>query len=139
MRGEEISARATIPTIQALRPASQAQVAETPRAEAAAGKKEGDASASPSAVAEKDPGVDRVQLEEALASVKDRLAASRMLDFRIDDSTGVTVVKVLDEESGDLIRQLPPEQVMVAARVIAELTGEGDVSGSAGLLFSEQA
>lgn len=36
----------------------------------------------------------------------------RNLDFSVDDSTGRVVVKVLDGDSGDVIRQIPSEELL---------------------------
>ena len=36
----------------------------------------------------------------------------RNLDFSVDDSSGQVVVKVMDGESGKLIRQIPSEDLL---------------------------
>lgn len=52
----------------------------------------------------------------------------RNLNFSIDDSTGQTVVKVIDAESEEVIRQFPSEEMLALARHLSELNGES-VSG----------
>ncbi len=34
------------------------------------------------------------------------------LEFSVDKDTGVTIIKVLDVETGEVIRQIPPEEVL---------------------------
>jgi flagellar protein FlaG len=41
----------------------------------------------------------------------------RNLEFRVDGETGQQVIRVVDSESGELIRQIPPEQIL---RVISQ-------------------
>lgn len=41
---------------------------------------------------------------------------NRKLDFSIDDSTGIVVVKVIASESGEMIRQLPSETALKLAQ-----------------------
>lgn len=49
---------------------------------------------------------------------------SRELHFSIDPETGYQVVKVLDTQSGEVIRQMPSDQVLALAET---LTTEGDL------------
>lgn len=62
------------------------------------------------------------QLQQAVQNINRTLQASRStaLEFSVDQSTKRTVVKVVDKESGDLIRQIPSD----AALAIAESIGE---------------
>lgn len=50
-------------------------------------------------------------------------AASRDLSFSVDDETGVTVVKVIDRETKELIRQIPAEEALQIARTLDKLQG----------------
>jgi flagellar protein FlaG len=36
----------------------------------------------------------------------------RSLEFRVDDETGKQVVRVIDSDTGKLVRQMPPEQIL---------------------------
>ena len=56
------------------------------------------------------------QLESYLRSV------SRSLEFRIDAESGRTVVSVRDKETGDLIRQIPNEEVLRLAEAAQDQT-----------------
>lgn len=43
-------------------------------------------------------------------------AIRRELEFSIDENSGRTVIKVLDAETKEVIRQIPPEEVIVLSR-----------------------
>jgi flagellar protein FlaG len=45
------------------------------------------------------------------------------LDFNIEDKTGDIVVKVLNRETGDVIRQIPPEGLQKLREKLKELRG----------------
>jgi flagellar protein FlaG len=45
-------------------------------------------------------------------------STNRELDFRVDSETGQMIVSVRDKETGDLIRQIPGEEVLRMARAL---------------------
>lgn len=45
----------------------------------------------------------------------------RELEFSIDKATGRTIIKVIDSSTKEVIRQLPPEEVLQVARRIAAM------------------
>ncbi|WP_144948876.1 flagellar protein FlaG [Pseudomonas oryzihabitans] len=52
-------------------------------------------------------------VDTAVSGLKSKLQNDhRNLDFSVDDSTGEVVVKVIDGESGKLVRQIPTEEVL---------------------------
>ncbi len=57
------------------------------------------------------------RLNEAVQVVK------RDLRFRVDDDSGRTIITVLDSETEEVIRQIPPEQVLTLAKNIESLKG----------------
>lgn len=61
--------------------------------------------------------------EEVNEKLRDQ---QRDLEFQVDESSGRTVVKVIHTESGEVIRQMPPEVVLQFARAFTD--------GSASLL-----
>ena len=63
----------------------------------------------------KDLGQVVQSLQEFVQSIQ------RNLDFSIDDSTGVLVVKVIAKDTGELIRQLPSEEALQLAKNLKEL------------------
>ena len=84
-----------------------------------------------------DSRANREALEDAIASMQEYVqVAKRELEFQVDDSTGRTLVRVIDSESGDVIRQLPPEAVIAAADALADFATERSVNG---LLLDAQA
>jgi flagellar protein FlaG len=66
------------------------------------------------------------QIEETLQRVKESLkpVASNNLEFSIDDSTGQTVVKVVDSSTKELIRQIPSEEMLAIAKAL-----DGEIKG----------
>ena len=65
------------------------------------------------------------QIQQAVQDIKRAIqpAASNSLSFSIDQSTGKTLVKVTDAQTGDVIRQIPSEEVLDLARSIDKLQG----------------
>jgi flagellar protein FlaG len=47
----------------------------------------------------------------------------RDLQFSVDENTGMTVVKVMDSESQEVIRQIPSEEVLAIAANLEEARG----------------
>lgn len=68
---------------------------------------------------------DKQQVEQALNNLKEAVkpAASNSLEFSIDDSTGKTIVKVLDSQTGEIVRQIPSEELLALARSLDKLQG----------------
>lgn len=68
---------------------------------------------------------ERAQVEEAVAKVKAQIQtiSNNSLDFSIDDSSGKTIVRVTDKESGELIRQIPSQEMLDIARSLDRLQG----------------
>ena len=68
---------------------------------------------------------ERANVEQAVAKVKVQIQAisNNSLDFAIDDSSGKTIVRVTDRESGELIRQIPSQEMLEIARSLDRLQG----------------
>lgn len=63
-------------------------------------------------------------LAQALRELNQRLHAwSTNLRFEIDDETSRVVVQVVDSETGDVVRQIPSEEVMQMSRMLGKLQG----------------
>ncbi len=59
------------------------------------------------------------QLEAAVTHINQVLQqTSRNLQFSVDDSTKRVVVKVVDTQTGELVRQIPSEETLAIARSI---------------------
>jgi flagellar protein FlaG len=72
-----------------------------------------DAKPTPSTMAETKPSI----AEEApqLARVSDKLVVNGLglgLRFRLDEATGRCIISVIDIESGEVVRQIPPEEAI---------------------------
>ncbi|MDT4332512.1 flagellar protein FlaG [Methylomonas sp. MED-D] len=50
-------------------------------------------------------------------------AVTRNLQFKVDDSTQELVVKIVDSETGDVVRQIPSEEMLAFIRRMQELDG----------------
>jgi flagellar protein FlaG len=61
---------------------------------------------------------------------------NRNLAFSIDDETKRSVVTVKDSESGDVIRQIPSEEVLALAERIQDL--QQDVGDSVGVFINNR-
>ncbi|MFT5603870.1 MAG: flagellar protein FlaG [Paracoccaceae bacterium] len=80
----------------------------------------------PPPVAEKVADV-MTETREAVRKINDVLRErNRDIEFSVDEGSGKTVVKVIHRESGEVIRQFPPEVVLNFAHAFTE--------GSASLL-----
>jgi flagellar protein FlaG len=63
------------------------------------------------------PATPEEGLAQALKSIEKQVQAlHRELQFSIDDTSGRTVIKVVDAETKQIIRQIPPEEVLDFAR-----------------------
>lgn len=57
-----------------------------------------------------------ISIDKALAQIQAYLAESkRQLSFQVDESSGRTIIRVLDPASGEVIRQIPSEEVLKVA------------------------
>jgi len=70
-------------------------------------------------------------IKEAVTAINDFMSQfQRSLSFSVDDEAGKTVIRVMDEASGDLIRQIPSEDFIKLTQQVAQMQS---------LLFSEEA
>ena len=78
---------------------------------------------------------DLEQLTEAVAKLNDHLQnVRRDLHFSIDDASGQTVVRVVNTETEELIRQIPSEEVLRISQTIKE-----QMENLPGLIFESSA
>ena len=77
------------------------------------------------------------QLEEAVASVNELVQSfSRSLQFNIDDNSGDTVVRVVDQETNEVVRQIPSEEILAISQRIQDLNEQ--LSDTTGVILSTQ-
>lgn len=78
--------------------------------------------------------------EQALKSVSGYVQnISRELNFSVDEDLNRSVVTVLDEETGEVIRQIPSEEMLELARHVSDAQESGENKPSKGLLFQGDA
>ena len=86
-----------------------------------AGKPPAEAVAAPlDAVDEATPAQVAEAVKEANASLHSRAVGLR---FEMDEDTDKLIVRVVDRESGELIRQIPSEEVVRIAKVLGKAPG----------------
>lgn len=82
-----------------------------------------------------DKASDGASAVEAVAQLNDFLRQERLsLTFSVDHASGRVVIRITDAETDQLIRQIPPEEVMAIVRHLAEGPEPGALRG---LLVSE--
>jgi flagellar protein FlaG len=65
---------------------------------------------------------DRAKLEEAVAAVQHQVQSLHTaIEFSIDDQCGQLVVKIIDTENRETIRQIPPDQALALAKFFRDL------------------
>ena len=83
---------------------------------AEAAKQTGTEEAEPQALAREDVQGSVDKLNEMMQSVR------RELQFSIDEDSGRTIIKVIDAETQEIVRQIPPEEVMT---LVERISGGG--------------
>jgi len=61
------------------------------------------------------------------------------LSFNLDEESGQTIIRVVDSESGELIRQIPSEEALAIAHQLRDIQQDAanQVEIGQGLLFSD--
>ncbi len=87
--------------------------------------------------AEKD-GLGAAELQEQLDKFAQAdLNINRSLRFSVDNDTGSTVIRVIDRQTDETIRQIPPEELLTLAKRLKELNEE--LSNGQGVLIRTEA
>lgn len=80
--------------------------------------------------------VKRRGLDQALKSVSGHVQnISRELNFSVDEELNRSIVTVLDQETGEVIRQIPSEEMLEIAKHIDDFSSNGERPNSTGILF----
>ncbi|RRQ24291.1 flagellar protein FlaG [Guyparkeria sp. SCN-R1] len=78
-------------------------------------------SAQPARAGSGDLALDREALEEKAAELSEFMQSrQRDLSFSVDDDTGRTVVKVINAQTDEVVRQIPSEELLEIARRIED-------------------
>lgn len=89
------------------------------------------------------PGtVNRQELEEVVEDLNDfAQTVRRQLQFSVDEDSGKTIIKVLDAETGETIRDIPPEEIINMQKQLRETSEKLFHSNESGvsLLFQGKA
>lgn len=68
--------------------------------------------------------LEREQLEEMAQQLQDFMGEmNRSLQFKVDEDSGRDVIKVLDKDSGEVIKQYPSEEVLSLVSKLSESAG----------------
>jgi flagellar protein FlaG len=66
----------------------------------------------------------RKLIEDSVQTMNTELQQKRItLNFLIDDGSDGLVVQVIEADSGKIIRQIPPDEILVLRKRLEELTG----------------
>ena len=81
----------------------------------------GSGSSEPVQVVQQAPRQSAQELAQATSNISDYIqSVSRSLQISVDDDLGTTVIRVLDAETDELVRQIPAEEALALARFISE-------------------
>ena len=70
------------------------------------------------------PRLDPQALESAVKDLEKNVQnLQRSLQFSVDEASGRTIIKVIDKETDEVIRQIPPAEVIAIARRIEDAIG----------------
>ena len=79
-------------------------------------------------------------LSSAVASVNASLAQSgSSLQFKIDRETATAIVTMVDSNTGEVIRQIPSEEVLAITRAVDEMMQRNNASCESGVLCKQTA
>jgi flagellar protein FlaG len=68
--------------------------------------------------------LEREQLEKVAQQLQDFMGEmNRSLQFQVDEDSGRDVIKVLDKDTGDIIKQYPSEEVLNIVSKLSETAG----------------
>ena len=66
----------------------------------------------------------REQLKEAVKATNDFVSlVNNAVEFSLDDDTGITVVKVVDKNTKEVVRQIPSEEMLAIAKALDTVQG----------------
>lgn len=84
-----------------------------------------------------DNTVTETQISDAIESIQSFVESNqRNLSFSVDEDSQRSVVSVTDASSGDVIRQIPSEEVLELAQRLQEL--QADFGSASGVFFNRE-
>jgi flagellar protein FlaG len=122
MANNELLVRSNLPTLQQKQPETRQQaVTDVTPAFVVSEKQETAAAASKSLEQQQE----RVEaLQERVAELNDHMQNfNRSLQFTVDESSGDTVIKVIDSETDELVRQIPSQTLLDIRNAVDKYRG----------------
>ena len=84
--------------------------------------------------------VEAHRLDHAVQTLSEKLPLNpNELQFSVDEESGRMIVTVIDPQTEEVIRQLPPEEALQLARTLSELNATDAPTAAAGLLVNSEA
>ena len=100
---------------------------DRPEPPAAGGKKVREKSRETDETTKKAVAVTKAELDTAVENANDTgQLLKRKLNFSIDNATERVVVKIVDEETGEIVRQIPPQEMLRIAAHLKQLREMND-------------
>ena len=88
-------------------------------------------------------GMRRAQVEDLAQGLQELVqSVHRQLNFKVDEGTETMVIQVIDAETEEVVRQIPPEGILELQQRMAEIResgGKADASVMDGMLFNTKA
>ena len=86
--------------------------------------KAGDRQEQEGQATEKTASMSKKNVSQAVESMQEIVKVfNTRLSFKVDDATGKVVIKVVDNETGDVIRQIPPQEILETISKIRDVVG----------------
>jgi flagellar protein FlaG len=94
----------------------------------------------PEQAQKKETAASSSELRDAVSQINEFVqTVQRDLSFSMDEASGHTIIKVIDSESGKLVRQIPSEEVLALATYLQDMNKDSSSIGAvpSGILFSD--
>lgn len=73
-------------------------------------------------------GVSAEQVSQVVSDLNDYVqSVGRDLQFQVDEESGRSIIRVLDSQTREVIRQIPPEEVLALARTLNQTQSLGSM------------
>jgi len=70
------------------------------------------------------PPVDDAQLKAAIKAANSALESAQSgIEYSVDSASGKTIVRIMDKQTNEIIRQLPSEEMLEIAKAIDRFEG----------------
>ena len=84
------------------------------------------------------PKIDTQELEKVTAALNKFIQSrQRSLQFSQDEESGRIVIRVINKETNEVVRQFPPEELLSMSRALQATLDEGGIDPESGFLIEE--